>query len=316
MANRTVMIMVGPDGVGKTTLLATMYHELLSMDNLSGFQFAANEDTHHDLQEAYQKLSTIMTQPTFIPTGSLLKGTAGIIERQFEVLFKNKKELDLVFCDMAGGIIRAKEDNRDFEEFKQKLQEALVIINVIDGSALVEGDEVLSTQKNDPSHIYDLLQSQFLDERHFMILFVITKCEAWLKNESYRKKLEAAFETRYKVILKLINQAENVVGVLIPVKTLGCIEFTHINYQESEQEMIFVRKPNLRFKSENIDQPLRYALAFALLQHHQNRGRWNKLIRWLSNQDIAFQRALTEFTEARSHTFKIYGNSSLIEVTK
>ena len=170
--------------------------------------------------------------------------------------------------------------------------------------------------KNDPSHIYDLLQSQFLDERHFMILFVITKCEAWLKNESYRKKLEAAFETRYKVILKLINQAENVVGVLIPVKTLGCIEFTHINYQESEQEMIFVRKPNLRFKSENIDQPLRYALAFALLQHHQNRGRWNKLIRWLSNQDIAFQRALTEFTEARSHTFKIYGNSSLIEVTK
>ena len=90
MANRTVMIMVGPDGVGKTTLLATMYHELLSMDNLSGFQFAANEDTHHDLQEAYQKLSTIMTQPTFIPTGSLLKGTAGIIERQFEVLLKNK----------------------------------------------------------------------------------------------------------------------------------------------------------------------------------------------------------------------------------
>jgi len=312
MANRTIMMMVGPDGVGKTTLLATMYHELSLMNDLSDFEFTADEDTHLDLQEAYQKLSKIITQPTFTPTGSLLKGTAGIIERQFEILFKGKKELDLVFCDIAGGLIRAKETNPDFEDFKNKLEKAVVIINVIDGSALVEGDEALLTEKNEPVQIYDLLLPKLLNDQNHLLLFVITKCEAWLKNDSRQKELETAFETRYEIILKLINQFENVVGVLMPVKTLGCVEFTHL----LEQEMIFVRKPNLQFKPENIDQPLRYALAFALLQHHQNRSQWNKFVRWIWNEDVAFQKALTEFAEARSHTFKIYGNPSLIEVTK
>ena len=310
MANRTVMIMVGPDGVGKTTLLATMYHELSLMNNSSGFEFTANEDTRHDLQEAYQKLSRIITQPTFTQTGSLLKGTAGIVERQFEILFKGKKELELAFCDIAGGLIRSKENNPDFDDFKNKLKEALVIINVIDGSALVEGNDELLNSKNDPIQVYDLLRSKLLDEQNVMLLFVITKCEAWLKNESRQKQLEAAFEKRYELILKLIGESENAVGVLIPVKTLGCVEFTHI----LEKEIIFVRKPNLQFKPENIDQPLRYALAFALLQHHQNRNRWNRFMRWLWNEDIAFQKALIEFAEARSHLFKIYGHSLLIDI--
>ncbi|HIE01825.1 MAG TPA: ATP-binding cassette domain-containing protein, partial [Thiotrichaceae bacterium] len=143
MPNRTVMMMVGPDGVGKTTLLATMYHELSNLEaSQSGFELVASQDTHHDLQEAYQKLTTIVTQPTFTPTGPLLKGTAGLIERQFEMVFKGKKELDLVFCDIAGGIIRAAEGNRDFDEFKTRLKQAVVIINVIDGSALVEGNDL------------------------------------------------------------------------------------------------------------------------------------------------------------------------------
>ncbi|HDN27618.1 MAG TPA: hypothetical protein ENG03_11085 [Thioploca sp.] len=318
MPNRTVMIMVGLDGVGKTTLLATMYHELSRFENQFGFKLAASKDTQLDLQEAYQKLSTIIAQPTFTPTGSLLKGTAGIIERPFEILFKGKKELDLVFCDIAGGIIRAEPGNQDFDEFKQRLEQAIVIVNVIDGSALVEGDELLLEQKNDPAQIYQLLQPILTknNQQNHLLLFVITKCEAWLKNEKSQKKLETAFETQYKMILKLIDELDNTVSVLIPVKTLGCVEFTHIGYKNSEQEMIFVRKPNLQFKPENTDQPMRYALAFALLQHNQNRPPFNKFMRWLWNEDVAFQQALTEFAEARSRAFKIYGNSSLIEITR
>ncbi len=307
--------MLGPDGVGKTTLLATMYHELSHIDNQSGFKFVASKDTQHDLKEAYQKLSRIIAQPTFTPTGSLLKGTAGIVERQFEILFLGKKELNLVFCDIAGGIMRAK-SGKDFEEFKQKLEQAIVIINVIDGSALIEGDELLSANKNDPKQISEHLLPILLDGRNHLILFVITKCETWLRNEKKQKKLEAAFEKQYEMILKQIEELENVIGVLIPVKTLGCVEFTHIDYHENLQEMIFVRKPNLQFKPENTDQPLRYALAFALLEHNQNRTKWNKFVRWLWNEDIAFEKALREFTEARSRAFKIYGNSSLIEVIK
>ena len=309
-----MMMMIGPDGVGKTTLLATMYHEF---DKQSGFELAASKDTDADLQEAYLKLSNIITQPTFTPTGPLLRGTAGIVERQFEMLFKGKKELDFIFCDIAGGLIHADSDHPDFEEFQNKLEESLVVMIVIDGSILVEGDDFLSAQRNDPLQIYKLLLPTLIDEsRNHLLLFVVTKCEAWLKNETRRRQLETAFEKRYEIVLNMISEQDNVAGVLIPVKTLGCVEFTHIDYHNKNKELIFVRKPNLEFRPQNTDQALRYALAFALLQHDQRRNQWNRLMRWLRDEHVAFQEALSKFAEARNRSFKIYGNASLIEVSK
>jgi hypothetical protein len=306
------MMMLGPDAVGKTTLLATMYHEF---DDQSGFELSASGDTHQNLLEAYQNLSSIITQPSFTQTGQLLKGTAGIVEHEFEIRFLGKKEVELVFCDIAGGLIRAeKSGNPDFEEFKHKLKQATVIINVIEAPALVEGDEQLLV--NDPLPFYERLLPTVIDKRNHLILFVITKCEAWLKNESLQKKLEMAFETHYQRLLKWMEGLDNVAGVLIPVKTLGCVEFTRIDDQSDDHKVIFVRKPNLPFQPENTDQPLRYALAFALSQHDQNRLPWNKFVRWVSNKDIAFQKTLTEFADARHRSFKIYGNSSLIGETK
>lgn len=317
MANGTIMLMLGPDGVGKTTLLATMYHELSQIDNNSPFTLMATADTHQDLRAAYEKLSTITTQPTFIPTGPLLKGTAGIIERQFHLLFNRKSELDFIFCDIAGGILRAEETNQDVIDFKTRLNQATVIINVIDGSALVEGDPTLANSKNEPQLIYELLSTLLqADKQPHLILLVITKCEAWLKNAATQQQLEQAFETQYEMMINCLQTMTNAVAVLIPVKTLGCVEFTHIDYQNPRKEMIFVRKPNLPFQPNNTDQPLRYALAFALQQHNHNRSTWNKFMRWLSNENIAFHRALVQFAEERHRNFKIYGNPSLIEVTK
>ena len=314
MPNRTMMMMIGPDGVGKTTLLATMYHEF---DKQSGFELSASKDTDADLQEAYLKLSNIITQPTFTPTGPLLRGTAGIVERQFEMLFKGKKELDFIFCDIAGGLIHSDSDHPDFEEFKNKLEESLVVMIVIDGSILVEGDDLLSAQRNDPLQIFKLLLPTLIDQsQNHLLLFVITKCETWLKNESRRKQLETAFEKRYEIVLNILSEQNNVAGVLIPVKTLGCVEFTHIDYHDKNQELIFVRKPNLEFRPKNTDQALRYALAFALLQHDQSRNQWSRLMRWLRDEHVAFQDALSKFAEARNRSFKIYGNASLIEVSK
>ena len=317
MPNQTMMMMIGPDGVGKTTLLATMYHQFDQQQ--SGFELAASKDTDADLKEAYLKLSKILTQPTFTPTGPLLRGTAGIVERKFEILFQGKTELNLVFYDIAGGLIHANMDSNhhDFQEFKNKLEESIVLIIVIDGSILVEGDELLFNQRNNPQQIYKLLVPLLQNEKQdHLLLFVITKCEAWLKNAKRKNLLETAFEKRYKVILNLLAQKNNVAGVLIPVKTLGCVEFTHIDSRSKNKKLIFVRKPNLKFQPQNTDQALRYALAFALLQHDKHRNKWNRLMRWIRDENVVFQQALSDFADARNRSFKIYGNASLIEVSK
>jgi hypothetical protein len=215
-------------------------------------------------------------------------------------------------------LIKTKEEDNpaDVTRFKSLLKEAIVIINVIDGAVLVQGSEFLNNRINNPYLIYELLSEALNDDQEHLVLFVITKCEAFLKNSDGRKLLHDKFEERHKEVLNLIRDShrKNVVGVLIPVKTLGCVEFSYIeNLGEKEKEkLIFVRKPSLQFKPENIEQPLRYALAFALSQHDKNRGLFDSFFRWLLNEDEVFQNALKQFANNRDKTFKMYGSTSLL----
>ena len=39
-------------------------------------------------------------------------------------------------------------------------------------------------------------------------------------------------------------------------------------------------------------------------------------MRWIRDENVVFQQALSDFADARNRSFKIYGNASLIEVSK
>lgn len=315
------MMMLGASGVGKTTMLATMYRELLRMDTeaQAGFTFKAIGDTMYDLNDAYEKLEDLIKTPGNTELSErLLPADQGILERNFSVLFKGQKEFDFRFFDHAGGLIKTKEKDNpaDVTRFKSLLQEAIVIINVIDGAALVQGSEFFNNRINNPYLIYELLNEALNDNQEHLVLFVITKCEAFLKDSDGRKLLHDKFEERHKEVLNAIRDShrKNVVGVLIPVKTLGCVEFSHIeNLGEKETEkIVFVRKPRLPFKPEKIEQPLRYALAFALSQHDKNRDLVDRFVRWMLKQDKVFQNSLKQFADNRDKTFKLYGSTSLL----
>jgi GTPase SAR1 family protein len=317
MPKKITMTMLGPEAVGKTTLLATMYSQLTTINETyeHGFDFAPAGNTGKDLRDALDKLREVIEKPAFTRLPPLLAGTAGIIERQFEASFQGKKELELSFYDIAGGLLVATDDeNQDVKEFKRILNQAAVIINVIDGAALVEGSQLLSDSINQPVRTRELLRMAFNNQQKHLILFVITKCETWLKDEKGQKKLQKAFEDRHQAVINLMKGQQNVVGVLMPVKTLGCVEFSRIEGRGEDETIFFSRKTGLDFSPEKVDQPLRYALDFALSQHDQNRSGWSKFARWLSNKDRVFQIALGKFAQGRDRSFKVYGNRSLLDV--
>jgi len=306
----TVM-MLGPEAVGKTTLLATMYKELNSMTNYTRFTFLADNDTGINLDSAYHKLSRIIEQPTFTSIKPLIEGTQGIINHRFEISFKDKKELNLTFCDIAGGLLTASSATHDFKEFQQRLNNSSVIINVLDGAAMVEGSDLFSDEMNRPSRVRDLLIPALKNENQkHLILFIITKCETWLNNPEGRSKIMKKFDERYQEVLGLIEKKSNVAGVLIPVKTLGCVEFSRMEKTEDGERIVFIRRANKQFAPEYTDQPLRYALAFVLAQRDKERSWWEKLFRW----DSSFQEALLHFVKERDTNYKMYGNVQLINV--
>jgi hypothetical protein len=313
MSAEFTVMMMGPEAVGKTTLLATMYKELAKIESYARFTFYADNDTGINLDNAYQKLSRIIEQPVFTSIKPLLEGTRGIIYHRFGINFKDKKELDLLFCDIAGGLINVSATDQDFKMFQQQLNRASVIINVIDGAVLMEGSNFLSDNINKPSRIKDLLIPALNHKQNHLILFVITKCETWLNSNDGRARLMKKFDERFKEVINLIQDRPNAVGVVIPVKTLGCVEFSRMEKDGGEEKVIFLRRANKKFEPEFTDQPLRYALAFVLSERDNNRKWWEKVF-W--GWDPSFKESLFQFIQERDTTFKTYGNFQLIRIAR
>jgi len=154
MSAEFTVMMMGPEAVGKTTLLATMYKELAKIESYARFTFYADNDTGINLDNAYQKLSRIIEQPVFTSIKPLLEGTRGIIYHRFGINFKDKKELDLLFCDIAGGLLNVSASDQDFRAFQQQT------VNIF-GRAFIRGVPGLQSLKvkikgrqfNDADHI-------------------------------------------------------------------------------------------------------------------------------------------------------------------
>lgn len=310
MSEFTVMLL-GPEAVGKTTLLATMYKELSKIKSNTNFALNAENDTSVNLEDAYQKLGRIIDQPTFTSIKPLLEGTRGIIDHLFNITFNNKKKIDIIFCDIAGGLVNVTTGSQDFKTFQQILNRASVIINVIDGAVLMEGSEFFCDRINKPSRIRELLRPALNDKQSHMILFVITKCESWLNNNEGRARLQKKFDERFQAVIHLIENHDNAVGVLIPVKTLGCVEFSRMEKVGEEERALFVRRANKHFAPEFTEQPLRYALAFVLKEWEKKRW-FAKLFRFWNT---SFKESLLQFICERDTTFKTYGNIRLMKIS-
>lgn len=316
MSEISVMLL-GPSGVGKTTLLATMYKELgrtayhneqesEHIKSISNFDITAHQNTGNALDNDYEKLKTILKQPSFTPLNSPLRGTQGIIEHKFKMSFGQQKLFDLVFYDIKGGLLHADDSDSDFRTFKKKLTQSYIIINVIDGAALMNSftkhRETLHDDVNKPTKVRDLLKPVLDSGRPCIVLFVVNKCETWFKEA---QKLRDSFEERHREVINLIETRNKVAGMYIPVKTLGCVQFSRFEGEDDKEQMVFVRNYELDFKPEDVDQPLRHALSFALSHYHQNRNVLAKMFGNLSGKNTVFRKSLTAFL-GKCKAYKTY----------
>jgi GTPase SAR1 family protein len=311
MSTREIhMIMLGPGRVGKSSLLATMYREIEKLK--VGFELEPAGETRDRLKEAYENLSSVMEREVFVPVGDLIKGTEVFVEYRLGVTFRQSRVFDLVFHDFRGGALT--ESGNEYKTLHEKVTRSHVIFNLLDAVTLMELDTKDGNERNAHEKVSQLLHRALQPNEKYLILFVLVKCESYIKTASSRERLVKRFEERHAPVLQLINNrnltSRNVVGLLIPVITLGCVEFKKI---DSKGNYIFDRN-HRDFEPREVDQPLRYALAFALNRVEENRGFFSDLWRYLSGEGQAFNQALRDFCKQRKTGYKIYGNPDLLRV--
>ncbi|OQW93922.1 MAG: hypothetical protein BWK79_08585 [Beggiatoa sp. IS2] len=309
-SKKVTIMLIGPESVGKTSVLATTYNAVANDHSIVEFAVRPQQDTMRVLSDAYGKLHKVTEQAVYQDLKPLIEGTQMMAERLFDVYLQDEHKLTLGFWDIPGGYMNIEGKHPEYKKFKDALMETTVFINVLDAVALIEGNDAYFHERATP-----LMAKYYLEEpiikntgKSCLVLFVVTKCEKWLKTEEGRKELQEKFDLRYQDVINLFNRANGkMVGVLIPVKTLGCVEFTR--FDSTTKRPIFERKlPPKDCKPQFVDQPLRYALAFALSQLKVDQRELKKS----PDKVREFQRSLEELKGTRDKSLTVYGRKDLL----
>lgn len=306
---------VGPRGVGKTSLLASMHYEIkkggvnsISIDHVNSEKGA---ETLIALDEAYMDMLDMIEDTE---KGQIVDSSIGIAGSQdlniYEFIGKHKIKDDSLtgtffgnpfkefrfpfhFIDFPGTWYTDRDDQKD--AVNEVLANSVASFLAIDTPAMMKG--IATCERNNKimkiESWYDNLKDVLAANGH-AVIFVLSKAEKyWDDFECLKQKMEECYGS---LITKLKNAGVDVYATKI--KTLGGIVFSHYDKErlpsgERVDHARFMRTGN--YKPENCATPLQLALKHGLVHvaKKQPNGSWDKIVDWLglSNRELAIKSA-------------------------
>ena len=295
--------MLGPSGVGKTSLLTAMYEQFESNIGKTNLQLTPDEESSAILQERLIELKTLLE--SFESTGGI-EGTEGEPEDlKFFVFGLGKKgekpSVQIKFQDYPGGYHAAKATPEKRQFVKNLMTECVAILIAVDAPALMEQNGKWHDVFNRPQQITDLFKTAYenLDSPR-LVIFAPVKCEKYLQDETSAKELLQRLREGYTNLLDLFNSSallSKVAVVFTPVQTVGSVVFSRIEMNSNAPHFHFRKTTHFaEYNPKDSEQPLRYLLRFLLKLHLDQRSQgFIGLLRNLFRRDSHFKVAVNQF---------------------
>ncbi|MGK7875039.1 MAG: hypothetical protein AB4426_17600 [Xenococcaceae cyanobacterium] len=293
--------MLGPRGVGKTSLLTAMYEQFESNIGRTNLQLAPDLESSALLQE---RLAELKNLPDSFETKGWMESTEGYKSFLFELGRKGAiPSLKLHFQDYPGEYLSSKSSREDKERIESFVRDSAAVIIAIDTPALMEKNGQWHDATNRPQQITNLFQRvyQELDSPR-LVIFAPVRCEKYLQCEDTVSELLRQIETEYAKLLDLFSSEalfSKVAVVVTPVQTVGTVVFSRIEMNGTEPLFIFRKiSHDAQYSPKDSEQPLRYLLRF-LLRLHLDKRHWkffNFLRNWLG-LDNHLTEAVLEFAK-------------------
>lgn len=273
---------VGPRGVGKTSLLASMYDQI-KKNHVTNLLVDPHSKlgamTGQVLDRAYQNMLEMIEETELGAVVDLSLGIAGTTDPSvFEfigehivednaILKRSKyKRFDFVFhlTDMSGKWYDLDSPNKG--EAEKSLKESFVSFLAVDAPALMKGSATCNrvNKNNVISQWYEEAAKTLAVNKHTVVV-VLSRCEKyWNDKDGMLDKLQ---ETYGSMICSL--KLAGVEVYVTWVKTIGGIEFSHF---DTERKADGTKDSNARFvrtgeyAPENCATPLQLALGQGLVR--------------------------------------------------
>lgn len=264
--------MLGPRGVGKTSLLTAMYERFASSIGGIDLQLIPDDESSAILGERLIELKSL--PDNFEPKGGI-KMTEDPRPFIFELGRKGKSpSLKLNFCDYPGEYLLSLEKK---QFIKQLLVDSVAVLVAIDAPALMERKGRWNEMINRPQQVTEFFRKAYQElDSPRLVIFAPVRCEKYMQNERLSLDLVQRIKEDYKGLLDLFASEallSNVAVVITPVQTLGSVIFSRVEMKNEEPHFLFHKiGHDARYSPKDSEQPLRYLLRFLLKIHLNNRS--------------------------------------------
>lgn len=281
--------MMGPRGVGKTTILTSVFKEtqgaITSTDLLlhaQGATPAILNDRLHELSFAFDVKNPVIDRPN-----AGLSASLGEHVFEFALGLKGKEpKVDLYIKDFPGEYVQTKP-----QEVTDFISESNAIMLAIDTPHMMEAGGRYCEEKNKVSVITSFFKNSLgansLSDK--LVLLIPLKCERYQHEGRMNDVLETV-ERYYAELLQLLIDNNQVCCAITPIITLGGVEFdrfeSSINNNVLPQAYYKFWGNPPAYKSAFCNQPIYYLLSFVSEQYHRskkNAGFFEKIFQSIFN---------------------------------
>lgn len=224
--------MMGARGVGKTSVLTSMFHNLNAVNADTNLHLVPQKDPHTGnsftqvaIEERYIQLLEMFHDafPGKPINTSGIGASFDVREYYFMFGVKGRKpELELQIKDFPGEYIRTQPQN-----VIEYIRESTALLVAVDTPHLMECDGQFCEAKNSVSQITDLFKMALdgqQDEK--LVLFVPLKCEKYSRDGNMQDVTQAV-EQAYADLIGFIKSGKGgrVVCAITPILTVGDVVF-------------------------------------------------------------------------------------------
>jgi hypothetical protein len=236
--------MLGGQGVGKTTLLASMYEQLESVAGTTDLDVVPRDFATSARMHEYLMFLRSLPRGSWSAGGGL-PGTSEIREYKFDVGMRGQRpSFVLRFTDYPGGSLLRPGDHVEHERLQRALERADVILVGIDTPALVEMSGRYHQQINAPLVVRDVLVKMLQEDTPRLIILAPLKCETYVSSPQDSEALAHVISEAYRPLLAYMGSDavhSRVACVLTPVQTIGSVVLTGVEMHAEGQPVFHFR---------------------------------------------------------------------------
>lgn len=260
--------MLGARGVGKTSILASMYDQFEK--SIKDFDLQLTPTNPASSARLSRKLGELKAQAG---NAELISGLAGTAERQTMVfnvgLQFQDPEARISFHDFPGGWFSG-ENEEKVQVVERAAQKSQMIVVVIDTPALMEEEGRYNELINIPRQTSDFFKRTLRrTQENTLVLFVPVKCESYIQTPAEAINVSLAIQASYEDLLYGLSGLSNKLAIAIaPIQTLGNVAFSHYDKTQDSSNPLacFQSVAGSQYSPKDVEQLFYYMLAFLLNQ--------------------------------------------------